>query len=244
MKAYFKQIETLRQNGYWSNRAGDFLPLALVNWSHRTVRIYSSKPEQPVIEVQPTLGHLVESEPVCLAYISSPGISEHYDGCIKCSTLSQALPSETHPKMQPDENQSLWEKENDKETSKTTTNICVATFDLQSVLYTPCTLVSLMYYMRKLCCYNLSVYNLSNQAGTCYVWSETEGGRGSCEVATCLRLHLLSLPLNIDHVILYSDACGGQNRNQIIATSLLDAVTASNNIKLIDHKLLESGHGV
>ena len=134
------------------------------------------------------------------------------------------------------------EKDNDKDTAKTSTNTFVATFDLQSVLYTPCTLVSLMYYMRKLCCYNLSVYNVSSQAGTCYVWSETDGGRGSCEVATCLRLQLLSLPLNIDHVILYSDACGGQNRNQVIATSLLDAVTATNNIKIIDHKFLESGH--
>lgn len=634
LKAYFREIDILRQNGYWSNRAGDFLPLALANWSQRTVRIYSSKPEQPVIEIQPTLGSRVETEPICLAYTSSPGISEYYDGCIKCSRDNQILSNETQPLDQVDEGQlpaqnrfqnesgdngiltaveisiteadadpnvcstdiyetvipgnnankltdairpeftaeplhvqpdnefpiqkpcksnaecnsrisnehicspkkvtprkaakyitpvkrklvrkrkstpenwkksvrkrlrlsgqeyksstgkimeeikmrppckgcrfkcttmvseenrkqifnSFWslgsyesqkdfvcssvtekktrtylddnnkvqekrrmvsrsftlesegqkysvckkfftatlsigeayinhalsnktggrfhseekrgkhkphnktcarklqmvrdhissfpkvdghyirkdsnrqflgpelnisrmydlykekciqdshepvskavyrrtfneefnysfhvpkkdqcnictrynqsisdgtvtdemrteyekhqnrkvrarqEKENDKDTAKTTTNTFVATFDLQSVLYTPCTLVSLMYYMRKLCCYNLSVYNVSSQAGTCYVWSETDGGRGSCEVATCLRLQLLSLPLNIDHVILYSDACGGQNRNQVIATSLLDAVTAFNNIKIIDHKFLESGH--
>ena len=68
--------------------------------------------------------------------------------------------------------------------------------------------------------------------------AEREGGRGSCEVATCLCLQLLSLPINIEHVILYSGAFGGQNRNQIIA----DAVTASKNIKMIDHKFLESGH--
>ena len=110
-------------------------------------------------------------------------------------------------------------------------------FDIQSVLYTPCTLVSLMYYMRKLCCYNLSVYNLSNQSGTCYLWSEVEAGRGSCEVVTCLRLQLQSLPLNIEHVVLYSDACGGQNRNQIIATSLISAVSTMDSIAVI-----ESGH--
>ena len=119
LKAYFKQIETLRQNGYWSNRASDLLPLALANWSQRTVRIYSSKPEQPVIEVQPTLGQHNESEPVCLAYISSPGISEHYDGCIKCSTLSQALSSETHSKMQPDESQSLVQNGSQSTSSET-----------------------------------------------------------------------------------------------------------------------------
>ena len=134
------------------------------------------------------------------------------------------------------------EKETDKEKAKNSTNMFVATFDLQSVLYTPCTLVSLMYYMRKLCCYNLSVYNLSNQSGTCYLWSEVEAGRGSCEVATCLRLQLQSLPLNIEHVVLYSDACGGQNRNQIIATSLNSAVSTMECISVIDHKFLESGH--
>ena len=99
-----------------------------------------------------------------------------------------------------------------------------------------------MYYMRKLCCYNLSVYNLGNQAGKCSVWPETEAGRGPCEVTTCLHLQLLSLLINIEHVVMYSDVCGGQNRNQIIATSLLDAVNTSNDIKIIDHKFLESGH--
>ena len=57
------------------------------------------------------------------------------------------------------------EKETDKEKAKSSTNMFVATFALQSVLYTPCTLVSLMYYMGKLCFYTLSVYNLSNKSG-------------------------------------------------------------------------------
>ncbi|MEW8545290.1 MAG: hypothetical protein AB2693_17345 [Candidatus Thiodiazotropha sp.] len=134
------------------------------------------------------------------------------------------------------------EKEADKEKAKSSTNMFVATFDRQSVLYTSCTLVSLMYYMRKLCCNNLSVYNLSNQSGTCYLWSEFEAGRGSCEVATCLRLQLQSLPLNIECVIEYSDACGGQNRNQIIAASLISAVSTMDSIAVVDHKFLASGH--
>lgn len=134
------------------------------------------------------------------------------------------------------------EKENDKLAAKSSNNIYVATFDLQSVLYTPCSLVSLMYYMRKLCCYNLSFYSLGNNRGTCFLWSEVDGKRGSSEVATCLYLQLVSLPINIEHVILYSDACGGQNRNQIIATCLLNAVSSVAQLKMIDHKFLESGH--
>ena len=47
------------------------------------------------------------------------------------------------------------EKDEGKATAKSTKNTFVATFDLQSVLYTPCSLVSVMYCMRNLCCYNL-----------------------------------------------------------------------------------------
>ena len=171
------------------------------------------------------------------------------DQCNLCNKYHQAVREgketavmkEEYDTHQARKVRSRLEKETDKEKAKSSTNMFVATFDLQSVLYTPCTLVSLMYYMRKLCCYNLSVYNLSNQSGTCYLWSEVEAGRGSCEVATCLRLQLQSLPLNIEHVVLYSDACGGQSRNQIIATSLISAVSTMDSIAVIDHKFLESG---
>ena len=134
------------------------------------------------------------------------------------------------------------EKERDKQLAKANTNIYAATFDLQAVLYTPCSMVSLMYYMRKFCCYNFTVFSLANMTGTCYLWTEVEGKRGSCEVATCLNLHLLSLPPTKTHMILYSDACGGQNRNQVIATCFLEAVETIPSINIIDHKFLESGH--
>ena len=83
VKEYFRAIDLLKQSGHWSNSAGDFLPLALANWSHRPVCIYSSRPEQPVIEIQPTLCPPTEENSICLAYMSSGGISNHYDRCKK-----------------------------------------------------------------------------------------------------------------------------------------------------------------
>ena len=44
--------------------------------------------------------------------------------------------------------------------------------------------------MRKLCCYNLSVYSAGDKKGTCFLWSEIEGKRGSNEISTCLSLYL------------------------------------------------------
>ena len=154
------------------------------------------------------------------------------DQCNTCNKYHQAVREgketavmkEEYEAHQARKVRSRLEKEADMEKANSSTYMFVAMFDPQSVLYTPCTLVSLMYYTRKLCCYNLSVYNLSNKASTCYLWSQVEASRMSYEVATCLRLQLQSLPLNIEHNVLYSGACGGQKRNQIIATRLISAV--------------------
>ena len=50
IKSYCKVIDMLEQNGYWSTKARDFLPLALANWSIRPVRIETSKQDQPIIK--------------------------------------------------------------------------------------------------------------------------------------------------------------------------------------------------
>ena len=58
------------------------------------------------------------------------------------------------------------EKKKDKEHAKISKDTFKATFDLQAVLQTPCSIVSQIYYMRKLNCYNLSIYNLGSE---CYL---------------------------------------------------------------------------
>ena len=77
------------------------------------------------------------------------------------------------------------QKEDDTAKGKTNKAFHVATFDLEAVLYTPCSLVSTLYYKRKLATYNLSVYSHNNGQGTCYMLDESQAKRGSCEIATC-----------------------------------------------------------
>ena len=136
------------------------------------------------------------------------------------------------------------EKEMDKQKGKADKSIFAATFDLEAVLYTPCSTVSQIFYKRKLACYNLSVYDLGTKDGTCYLWDESQGARGSAEIGSCLLTHLECLPNCVKHVILYSDCCAGQNRNQYIAASLLYFVKSAGrgNIEVIEQKFLESGH--
>lgn len=96
--------------------------------------------------------------------------------------------------------------------------------------------------MRKLNCYYLPIYNLVSTHATCYLCSEVDAQRISCEIGTCLYLQLMSLPNTKTHAIFYYDACSGQNRNQFIASCLLHAVINHQSIKVIDHKFLESCH--
>lgn len=90
----------------------------------------------------------------------------------------------------------------DKNFSKSRKDYHTATFDLQSVLHTPCSNVSQVYYNRKLNCYNSSFYSLADGRGTCFMWNETEGKRGSSEIGTCILTYVRSLPPTTAHVYL------------------------------------------
>ena len=139
-------------------------------------------------------------------------------------------------------NQARPEKEKDKMKAKADKSFYSATFDLEAVLPTPCSNVSQIYYKRKLNTYNLTFFSLADKKGTCYVWDESNGQRGSSEIGTCVIKHINSLPSNVEQVTLYSDCCSGQNRNQFLAAGLLYTVNTSPNIKVIEQKFLESGH--
>lgn len=136
------------------------------------------------------------------------------------------------------------EKQKDKEKAARNKDFCCLTFDLQAVLQIPSGLVGQLYYCRKLCVYNLCIYEaaLPNDA-FCFAWSEVNGKRGSSEIGSILYHYLSTcVPSHVNEVCLYSDTCGGQNRNQYVAALLLFAVQNIPHIAKIEHKFLESGH--
>jgi len=105
------------------------------------------------------------------------------------------------------------------------------TFDLQSVLQVPSSDASLIYYKRKLSCYNFTIYEQAEPNDAhCYLWSQVDGGRGSNEVGSCLLHYLQSLPTTVEEVSMFSDTCGGQNRNQNVVAVLMYAVQAIDHI--------------
>nr|CAH7719606.1 unnamed protein product [Callosobruchus chinensis] len=67
------------------------------------------------------------------------------------------------------------------------------------------------------------------------------GKRGSTEIGSCLYYYLQQLSETFKEITLYSDTCGGQNRNQNVAALCLFLVQTTR-LTVIEHKFLESGH--
>lgn len=136
------------------------------------------------------------------------------------------------------------EKENDKIKAGDNKDFLSASFDLQAILQIPSGDIGLLYYTRKLTVYNLTVYEsaLPNHA-YCFTWSEVNGKKGSAEIGTILYHYLSNcIPNSVTEVSLFSDTCGGQNRNKNVAAILLWAVQKIENLQIIEQKFLESGH--
>ena len=119
---------------------------------------------------------------------------------------------------------------------------CMLTFDLEAILQLPCGQVSQLYYKRKLVVYNFTVYESPSGQGSCYLWTELDGCKGSDEIGTCLLNYFRALPTSISKVDMFSDNCGGQNKNIQIVAVCLYAVNSIDHLTEIQHTFLETGH--
>lgn len=114
-------------------------------------------------------------------------------------------------------------KEKDKQ--EAFQNRCVtACFDLQAILPSPCGEINKFYYKSRLSTYNLTVYDIGNKTGHCFVWHEGDASRGVNEVGTCLLKFLETVSSLEKPVILYADNCSGQNKNKYMISMLMNAV--------------------
>ena len=75
------------------------------------------------------------------------------------------------------------------------------------------------------------------------MWDESTASRGSQEVGSCILSHLKEINSDATNLILYSDACGGQNRNIYLVCLWLHIVASSEySLTNIDHKFMVPGH--
>lgn len=74
------------------------------------------------------------------------------------------------------------------------------------------------------------------------MWSEVDGGGDAHQIGTCLSKHLNTNDPQVAHVTLYSDTCGGQNKNTHLVEMFMAVLKNHPILKIIDHKILLAGH--
>jgi hypothetical protein len=133
-------------------------------------------------------------------------------------------------------------KNNVKELAQQSDVLSAICFDLEQVLELPHGEVASFYYSRKICCYNLTTYDLANSDAVCYFWHELIGSRGSIDIASCVY-HCIETKVSQGkrEIELFSDKCGGQNRNRYFLAMLVYIITKFD-IDYIKHHFFESGH--
>ena len=155
-------------------------------------------------------------------------------------TLENKTNYESHVK---NKNQARSLKEKDKRDAQNDAKIFCATFDMQKVLLSPSGEISLFYYSKRLKVHNLSVFDIGNLIGTCYIWNEQIANKGSNEIASCIYdIIKLKTEQDCDDFRFWSDNCTGQNRSRIMfflciyierASKGINIYTASEWISLI-----------
>lgn len=133
-------------------------------------------------------------------------------------------------------------KDNVKREAINSTDKTGCCFDLQQILLCPHGNSSSFYYKRRLGIYNLTFYDFKRGDVYCFMWPENEGGRGSVEVATCIFKYIeKQSKQGVKDIVLFSDNCGGQNRNRFVAFAL-NFACAHFQLRTITHTFLEKGH--
>lgn len=62
--------------------------------------------------------------------------------------------------------------------------------------------------------YNLGIHQRNTGKGYMYMWTENIAKRGSYEIASCVLKYLKDNPPKLNkHLIVFTDNCGGQNKN-------------------------------
>lgn len=118
-------------------------------------------------------------------------------------------------------------------------------FDLQRALELPLISTSEAFYCRQLWVYNLCIFDEKRDMAYMYVWNETIASRGAQEISSCLLKHFQNyVPPETEEIILYSDACPGQNRNiktTMMVKKCLD-LWPHTALKSIEQRFFVSGH--
>lgn len=121
-------------------------------------------------------------------------------------------------------------------------DVTAIAFDFMQNLQLPELPVQEMFYLRKLWLYVFCVHDLKTNKSVFYTYQEGSGNKGPNEVCTMLLRHINNkIPPEVKELYVFSDACGGQNRNHTLVRMLL-ALTMTGRFLKIHQYFPVRGH--
>lgn len=176
------------------------------------------------------------------------------DTCNKCDSLQIVIDDPN--KDEDDKNKAKQEKElhlrkadsvRDKmreytaQSKDSPEDVHVITVDLQQTLPTPKLSCGPAFYCRKLWTYNVGIHNCGTGRGFMFMWDESMAKRGSDEIGSCILKYLSVANVRAKKLVIFSDNCGGQNKNWNIM-SMWSHLVNTKRFQVIEHYFLIAGH--
>ena len=108
--------------------------------------------------------------------------------------------------------------------AKENSNIACISFDFEKNLPLPHIPTNDIFYLRQLSLYVFGVHDCRSNSSIMYSWPESVAHRGANEVVSCLNHYFSTFLKDVDTLLLFSDSCGGQNKNSIVIHFLFSLV--------------------
>jgi len=130
----------------------------------------------------------------------------------------------------------------EKEQTEGEETVAAIAFDLMQTLTVLKLPVQDTFYLRLINVYVFAMHNLKKNTVKLYLYHEGDDRKGPNDVCSFL-LHYLSteIPESVKTLHLYSDNCGGQNKNHALAKMLL-ALVETKRFDTVEQYFLMSGH--
>ena len=76
---------------------------------------------------------------------------------------------------------------------------------------------NIAFYKRKMFTLNFGIHDYKRNQGYMFVWDEVTANRGANEIASCIYKFINNhIPAHVKKLVIFSDNCPRQNRNNII----------------------------
>lgn len=116
-------------------------------------------------------------------------------------------------------------------------------YDLEKTFGLPKASTGDWYYCCNFSMFNLDIHDAKTDKGYFHTWKENQAGRGAQEVGSCVIKFLdKHLQPEAEDLILWSDSCGGQNRNRIMCLMLHHWLSKQTKLERITLRFLQSRH--